>query len=114
MTAFSGIFLPLLVGISEKKVSGNFCRLRGAGGYKKVRKKKFFMEFFPCGFSISGIKKGGEVNSFRFAIRVEGKCEINLKKKKSVFPLQGAFSLFFVVNLPEKMFRKCFGGKEKK
>ena len=37
-----------------------------------------------------------------------------LFKKKSIFPLQGAFSLFFVGNLPEKMIRKCFGGKEKK
>ena len=33
--------------------------------------------------------------------------------KKSVFPLQGAFSLFFVGNLTEKVIRTCFGGKEK-
>ena len=34
-------------------------------------------------------------------------------KKKSIFPLQGAFSLIFVGNLPEKKIRKFFGGKEK-
>ena len=61
---------------------------------KKSEKKKFFMEFFPCGFSISGIKKGGEVNSFRFAIRVEGKCEINLKKKKCFSPSGSVFTIF--------------------
>ena len=35
------------------------------------------------------------------------------KKKKTIFPLQGAFSLIFVGNLPETIIRKFFGGKEK-
>ena len=35
------------------------------------------------------------------------------KKTKIFFLLQGAFSLFLVVSLPEKMIRKLFGGKEK-
>ena len=44
----------------------------------------------------------------------EGKCEINYKKKENFFSLlYEAFSLFLVVSLPEKMIRKCFGGKEK-
>ena len=45
----------------------------------------------------------------------EGKCEKNYKKKKKKnFPPFGRFfSLFLVASLPEKMIRKCFGGKEK-
>ena len=46
-----------------------------------------------------------------FSERGEGKCEIVYKKKENIF-----FSfreLFNVVSLPEKMIRKCFGGKEK-
>ena len=35
------------------------------------------------------------------------------KKKKNFFPLQEPFSLIFVGNLPEKIIRKFFGGKEK-
>ena len=49
-----------------------------------------------------------------FSVRREGKCEIDYKKKrKFFFLLQGAFKLILVVSLPEKMIRKCFGGKEK-
>ena len=48
-----------------------------------------------------------------FSVRGEGKCEIDYKKKENFFLLYGAFSLFLVVSLPEKMIRKCFGGKEK-
>ena len=49
-----------------------------------------------------------------FSVRGEGKCEIDYKKKKKIFfLLYGAFSLFLVVSLPEKMIRKCFGAKEK-
>ena len=37
-----------------------------------------------------------------------------LKRKIKFFSfLQGAFSLFLVVRFPEKIIRKCFGGKEK-
>ena len=34
-------------------------------------------------------------------------------KKKIFLLLSGAFSLFLVVILPEKVIRKCFGVKEK-
>ena len=50
---------------------------------------------------------------FFFSVRGEGKCEIDYKKKTIFFLLSGAFSLILVVSLPEKMIRKCFGGKEK-
>ena len=36
-----------------------------------------------------------------------------IKKKKNLFLLLGDFSPFLVASLPEKMIRKCFGGKEK-
>ena len=36
-----------------------------------------------------------------------------IKKVKIFFLLSGAFSLFLVITLPEKMIRKFFGGKEK-
>ena len=72
------------------------------------------MDIFPCGFPISSNKKGGKSKLFFFF----GSEENENKKKnffeKIVFLLQRAFSLFFVGNLPEKMIRKCFGGKEKK
>ena len=49
-----------------------------------------------------------------FSVRGEGKCEINYKKNENFFSLLWrAFSLFLVVSFPEKMIRKCFGGKEK-
>ena len=46
----------------------------------------------------------------------EGKYEINYKKKKKkkkFFLFSGAFSLFLVVRLPEKVIMKCFGVQEK-
>ena len=36
-----------------------------------------------------------------------------IKKGKKFFLLSRAFSLFLVICFPEKMIRKCFGGKEK-
>ena len=37
-----------------------------------------------------------------------------IKKRKKIFPPFGRFfDHFLVVSLPEKMIRKCFGGKEK-
>ena len=48
-----------------------------------------------------------------FSVRGEGKWEINYKKKKKNFSLLGSFLTILVVSLPEKMIRKCFGGKEK-
>ena len=36
------------------------------------------------------------------------------KKRKNIFPpFRRFFDHFLVVSLPEKMIRKCFGGKEK-
>ena len=68
----------------------------------------------PCGFSISSDKKVGKSKCFFFSVRGEGKCEKNLKKKENFFPPFGRFfDLFLVATLPEKMIRKCFGGKEK-
>ena len=38
----------------------------------------------------------------------------NYKKKKKIFSsFPEVFWAFLVVSLPEKMIRKCFGGKEK-
>ena len=49
-----------------------------------------------------------------FSVRGEGKCEKNYKKGKKIFPNFGKFfGPFLVASLPEKMIRKCFGGKEK-
>ena len=59
LSALSGIFEHFFLGISEKKVSGNFFRLRVVVGRKK-KKEKIFMDVFPCGFPICGIKKGGK------------------------------------------------------
>ena len=72
------------------------------------------MDVFPCGFPICGIKKGGKSKQFSF-LRSEERENVKykLKKKKIIFPLQGAFSLISVGNLPEKIIRKFFGGKEK-
>ena len=50
---------------------------------------------------------------YLFSIRGEGKCEIDLKKKENFFSPLGSFLTNLVVSLPEKMIRKCFGGKEK-
>ena len=48
------------------------------------------------------------------SVRGEGKCEKNYKKKKKKFSsFWEIFLLFLVASLPEKMIRKCFGGKEK-
>ena len=48
-----------------------------------------------------------------FSVRVEGKCEIDYKKKENFFSPLGSFLTNFGGFLPEKMIRKCFGGKEK-
>ena len=62
-------------------------------GWKKNQKeKKFFQkDVFPSGFPISGDKKRAKRGKIR----------------------NRWFLIFFVVSLPEKMIRKCFGGKEK-
>ena len=53
---------------------------------QKKKKKKFFKGFFPCGFPISGDKKGEKSKWFCFFfVRGEGKCEIDYKKKENFF-----------------------------
>ena len=51
------------------------------------KKKKFFLkDVFPCGFPISGDKKGEKGKWFcNFSVRGEGKCEIDYKKKRKFF-----------------------------
>ena len=44
---------------------------------KKKKKKIFLKDVFPCGFPISGDKKGEKSKWFLFfSVRGEGKCEI--------------------------------------
>ena len=55
---------------------------------KSIKKKKIFLkDVFPCGFPISGDKKGKKSKGFFFSVRGEGKCEIDYKKKKIFFLL---------------------------
>ena len=52
------------------------------------KKKNFLCDVFPCGFSISSDKKGGKSKWFcYFAVRGEGKFEIDYKKKEFFFLL---------------------------
>ena len=47
---------------------------------KKKKKKNFSWDVIPCGFPISGDKKGGKSKLFSFfSLRGEGRCEINYK-----------------------------------
>ena len=53
---------------------------------KKKKKKIFLKDVFPCGFLISGDKKGEKSRWFFFcSVRGEGKCEIDYKKKENFF-----------------------------
>ena len=54
---------------------------------KSQKKKKFFLkDVFPCGFPISGDKKGEKSKWFCFFfVRGEGQCEIDYKKKENFF-----------------------------
>ena len=64
---------------------------------KRRRKNNFVRDVFPCGFPISGEKKGGKSMWFCFfSIRGEVKCEINYKKKRKLFfsPLESFFTIF--------------------
>ena len=57
------------MGISKKKGRWYFSQLRGAVGWKKVKKKKkkrFLWDFVPFGFPISGDKKGEKSKWFCF------------------------------------------------
>ena len=58
-------------------------------------------------------KRAEKVSGSFFSVRGEGKCEIIYKKRRFFFSPLGIFSPFLVVTFPEKMIRKCFGGKEK-
>ena len=55
---------------------------------KKKKKKIFLKNIFPCGFPISGDKKGEKSKWFCFfSGRGERKCEIDYKKKEIFFLL---------------------------
>ena len=59
---------------------------------KSQKKKKIFLkDVFPCGFPISGDKKGGKSKWFFFSVRGAGKCEIDYKKKENFFSPLGSF-----------------------
>ena len=63
---------------------------------QKRKKKICDGPFFPCGFHISGDKKGGKTKWFCFfSLRGEGKCEINYKKKNFFFLALGSFFTIF-------------------
>ena len=74
LIALSGIFEHFFLGILEKKVSGNFFRLRAAEGRKsKKKKKKFSWTFFRAVFLFVVLKRVEKVNSFRFCDQRRGK-----------------------------------------
>ena len=93
LSALSGIFEHFFLGISEKKVSGNFFRLRGAVGRKKLKKKKKFLwTFFRAVFLFVVLKRVEKVNSFRFCDQRRGKMSNkNFFKKKLFFPCRELF-----------------------
>ena len=93
LSALSGIFEHFFLGISEKKVIGNFFRLRGAVGRKsKKKKKKFSWTFFRAVFLFVVLKRVEKVNSFRFCDqRREKMWNKILKKKKVFFPFRELF-----------------------
>ena len=93
LSELSLIFEHFFLGISEKKVSANFFRLRGEVGRKKLKKKKkFSWTFFRAVFLILVLKRLEKVNSFRFCDQRRGKMwNKNLKKKKVFFPFRELF-----------------------
>ena len=52
---------------------------------EKKQKNIFLNDVFPCGFPISGDKKGEKSKWFNFSGRGEGKFEIDYKKKENFF-----------------------------
>ena len=68
-------------------------RLEKSQKKKKKKKKNFFKRTFSLAvFVFPVIKRGKKVSGFVFfSVRGEGKCEIDLKKKKFLFLLYGAF-----------------------
>ena len=92
-SALSEIFEHFFLGISEKMVSGNFFRLRGAVGRKKLKKKKkFSWTFFRAVFLFVVLKRVEKVNSFRFCDQRRGKISNkNFFFKKLFFPCRELF-----------------------
>ena len=80
---------------------------------KKEKRKIFHGTFYLKVFLFPVTKRAEKVSGSFFFVRGEGKCEINYKKRRFFFSPLGIFSPFLVVRFPEKMIRKCFGGKEK-
>ena len=91
LSALSGMFEHFFLGISEKKVSGNFFRLRGAVGRKSKKKKKILWTFFRAVFLFVVLKRVEKVNSFRFCIQMRGKMWNKIFKKKNYFSPSGSF-----------------------
>ena len=92
LSALSGIFEHFFLGISEKKVSGNFFRLRGAVGRKsKKKKKKISWTFFRAVFLFVVLKRVEKVNSFCFCDQRRGKMWNKNLKKKNYFSPAGSF-----------------------
>ena len=87
MSALSGILGHFKSEFRIKKVSGNFSDYeeRQGGKKSKKKKKKFLKDVFPCGFPISGDKKGEKSKWFFFSVRGEENCEIDYKKKENFF-----------------------------
>ena len=56
---------------------------------QQKKKKNFFLNVFPCGFPISGDKKGEKSKCFCFFRKGRGKMII--KKKKIFFSPLGSF-----------------------
>ena len=76
MSALSGILGHFKSEFRIRKVSGNFSDYDEREGGKKSKKKKkknFLKDFFPCGFPISGDKKGEKVSGFVFFRKGRGK-----------------------------------------
>ena len=49
---------------------------------KKKKRKTFYGTFFLADFLFAMIKRAEKVKVFFFPVRGEGKCEINIKKRK--------------------------------
>ena len=86
LSALSGIFEHFFLGISEKKVSGNFFRLRGAvGRTSKKKKNNFSWTFSRAVFLFVVLKRVEKVNSFRFCDQRRGKMWNKIFFFKKVF-----------------------------
>ena len=75
LSALSGILGHFKSEFGKKKVSGNFFRLRGAVGCRKVKKKKknFYKTFSLPVFLFPVIKRGEKVSGLFFFRKGRGK-----------------------------------------